>query len=136
MQKRIIKVFIERGRNGSYGAYHTAELPCGFFGEGATKQEAIDDYLSSHEAMKEFVEGKELEVMDSLNFEFHIDIKSYLEYYARFFTLKGLSEITGINQGQLSHYLNGYKVPRPATAQKIEDGLLKFAEDLEGLRLA
>lgn len=130
-----VKAYIERGKDGSFGVYHNENLPCGFFGEDATKQEAVDDYMDSYEEMTLEVEGKDREKMESLEFEFVIDIRSYLEYYSQFFTLAGLSKLTKVSASQLSHYLNGYKKPSPKTAKKIEEGLINFADDLKGLKL-
>ena len=130
-----VKAFIERGKDGSFGVYHNEDLPGGFFGDGQTKQEAFDDYLNSYREMIQEVEGKDKEIMESLEFEFVIDIRSYLEYYSQFFTLSGLAKLTQVSASQLSHYLNGYKTPTPKTAKKIEDGLIGFADDLQGLRM-
>ena len=132
---KTVKAFIERGKDGTFGVYHNDDLPCGFFGDGNTKQEAVNDYLQSYKEMIEEVEGKDKDIMKSLEFEFVIDIRSYLEYYSQFFTLAGLAKLTNVSASQLSHYLNGYKKPTAATAKKIEDGLINFANDLEGLRL-
>ncbi len=74
-------------------------------------------------------------MMNNLDFEFHIDIESYFVFFSQYFTLKGLSKLTNVNERQLSHYLNGYKKARPETARKIEEGLLNFAETIEGIRL-
>lgn len=38
-------------------------------------------------------------------------------------TLASISRATGINQTQLSHYVNGVKPPRPSQRQRIVDGL-------------
>ena len=38
--------------------------------------------------------------------------------------------MTGINQRQLSHYLNGVKKSRPETIRKIETGIHRFANEL------
>ncbi|MDR1403934.1 MAG: hypothetical protein LBJ60_09610 [Tannerellaceae bacterium] len=41
-----------------------------------------------------------------------------------------MENLTGINQKQLWQYANGYKVPRKETAEKIENGLKRFAQRL------
>lgn len=46
------------------------------------------------------------------------------------FTLAGLERITGVNQGQLSHYINGVRKPSPKTIQKIESRLHDFAKEI------
>ena len=55
---------------------------------------------------------------------------SFLELYSNRFTLAGLQAITGINQKQLSHYLNGVKKPRMSTIEKIEKNIHDFANEL------
>ncbi len=57
---RIVKAFIERGKDGSYGVYFDEDLGCGFFGEGDTKQEAIDDFISAYEAFRDEVSKEEV----------------------------------------------------------------------------
>lgn len=49
------------------------------------------------------------------------------EQYA---TLAAVSNVTGINQRQLSHYANGLKKPRPEQRQRIVEGLHKIGREL------
>jgi transcriptional regulator with XRE-family HTH domain len=45
-------------------------------------------------------------------------------------SLAGLSRITGINQGQLSHYMTGRRNPSKTTINKIQNSIHAFASDL------
>lgn len=130
--KKTIKAYVERGNDGTYGVYFTDDLGCGFFGDGMTKKEAIEDFIASYEDFKEQPELNKM--LKDIEFDFTIDIKSYLEYYSQFFSLEGLSKLTNVNPSQLSQYLNGFRNPSKRTADKIEKGLIEFANDLEGLR--
>lgn len=129
----MIKVYIEKSSDGFYSAYleDTGALPFGAYGEGATAEEAKSDFLKVTEAYKE--EG--YEVPDASSFEFQYDVPSFLQYYRNAFTLAGLEKITGVAQGQLSHYLNGVSRPNAKTTKKIQNALHSFGQDLMNLRL-
>ncbi len=125
-----IRVFIERGNDG-YSAYMPDEnnLPFGLIGDGDTAQEAINDFYKARDEMKDLFkeEGKEF---PDVEFEFSYDIPSFLAYYCDRLSIAGLSRITGVNQGQLSHYLTGHRRPSEKTARKIQDALHAFGKEI------
>ena len=51
-EKRIHR-HIESNGNGWYSVYCEEEFPFGFFGEGATIEEAIQDFISTFEAFRD-----------------------------------------------------------------------------------
>lgn len=125
-----VEVIIERGSDGTYSAYIGSDnVPFGLIGDGKTVQETIADFLNSAEEMKEYYkeQGKEFPEME---WKFKYDVASFLQYYAFAFTLAGLERITGVSQGQLSHYINGVRKPSPKTIQKIESRLHDFAKEI------
>jgi hypothetical protein len=63
-------------------------------------------------------------------FEFHYDTASFLGYYTNYFSLAGLSRLTGIHQGQLSHYITRHRKPSKQTIQKIDNSIHAFAKNL------
>lgn len=67
--------------------------------------------------------------------EYKLDVSSFLQYYKNIITLSGLEKITGINQKQLSNYLNNRAVPRRKQIDKINKGLHHFAQELMSLSL-
>jgi len=89
----------------------------------------VDDFISAYEAMKKFhyKEGKHF--VEAV-FEFHFDVPSFLGYYTNYFSLAGLARLTGINQRQLSHYLNGVRNPSKQTIKKIDSSINTFAKNL------
>lgn len=122
-----ITVYIERGTDGSYGAYMPENpLPFGAIGDGKTASEAKADFLAVVESYK--ADG--YVVPADTVFDFKYDMASFLEYYKRKFTLAGLEEITGVSQGQLSHYLNGTSKPTKRTIEKIQNGIHSFSKEL------
>ena len=132
-----VKAFIERGTDGTYGVYvdlNDETLNYGIHGDGATKQEAIDSFMTAYEDMKKIYE-KDGNPFVEAKFSFHYDIVSFLEYYNQFLTLTGLSKLTGINKAQLSHYIQGYRNPSPKTAEKIQTALHGFADELKSIHL-
>ena len=72
-------------------------------------------------------------VFEEVEFDFVIDVVSFLSYYATVFTLSGLSKITGIAKGQLSHYVTGQNKPNAKNEEKILNGLRTFGKDIAQL---
>lgn len=123
-----VRVFIERASDGFYGAYMPDDnnLSFGAIGEGKTAKEAHDDFLAVVEAFREDFP----EEISNLEFEFSYDVASFLAYYSGKLSLAGLSRITGVAQGQLSHYITGHRKPSRNTALKIEEALHAFGKEL------
>lgn len=133
-----IRVFIERGNEGRYSAYMPDDnnLPFGMIGIGDTAQEAEADFLNSYKEMTQFLSEEGKPLSEELSFTFTLDIPSFLEYYKSRLSLAGLQRITGIAQGQLSHYLTGRRTPSPKTVKKMQDALNEFGRELSKVKLA
>lgn len=118
----------------TYSAY-IADDHCEFgcIGEGKSVDETKSDFLQAVEDMKE-VYAEEGEQFPEVTFEFTYDLASFLNYYAYAFTLAGLSRITGVNQGQLSHYVTGRRKPSKSTVEKIEHSLREFGEEIASIK--
>lgn len=67
--------------------------------------------------------------------EWKIDVVSFLEYYSKYMSLAGMEKMTGVNQKQLSNYMNHRSVPRPKQTKRIRDGIHRFAEELLSITL-
>jgi hypothetical protein len=132
-----VKAFIERGNDGSFGVYVDLEnntLNYGIIGEGKTIKEAIDDFHNSYKEMKELYHSESKHFQEA-EFEFKYDTASFLAYYSNVLSLAGLGRLTGINQGQLSHYVTGRRKPSQKTVQKIEKSLHDFAAEISQVQL-
>lgn len=123
-----IRVFIERAGDGQYSAYMPDDngIPFNAIGEGTTAKEAHDDFLAVVDAFREDFP----DVIPGLQFSFSYDMASFLAYYSGKLTLAGLSRITGVAQGQLSHYITGRRNPSPRTIAKINTALNSFGSEL------
>nr|DAW68823.1 MAG TPA: Helix-turn-helix XRE-family like protein [Bacteriophage sp.] len=132
---KTVDVIIERGSDGTFDANMEtySDLEFGLLGQGKTVEEAKADLMNSYNEIKEIFaeQGKEVE---DLRFEFKYDIPSFLQYYAFAFTLAGVERITGVSQGQLSHYINGVRKPSEKTARKIQERIHEFAKNLSQVR--
>ncbi|MCK8622624.1 DNA-binding protein [Prevotella sp. E13-27] len=125
-----VKAIIERAGDGNYSVYMDADnISYLITGTGTTAAEAIASFKDNYEDMKRYYaeEGKEFEELD---FDYQYDMASFLSYFSKAFSLAGLSRITGINQGQLSHYVTGHRVPSARTKEKIQKSIHSFASDL------
>lgn len=128
-----VKAFIERGNDGIYSVYVDLEdktLNYGIHGNGKTAQEAIEDFYSAYEAMKAFYKEKGKEFIEA-EFELKYDLASFLQYYSKVFSYASLERLTGVNQSQLSQYVQGYRKPSRKTAEKIEYSLHQLAHELQ-----
>lgn len=133
---KTVRVFIERGKDGSYGAYMPDEnnLSYGVIGDGDTAAAAVADFKAVYEDLKESYQ-KEGKPFEEVEFAFSYDLPSFLVYYADLISYKGLSKLTGIAPAQLSQYISGYRNPSPKTTQKIQNALHSFGNELCQLQL-
>jgi hypothetical protein len=134
MEMRKVKAIIERAGDGSYSIYSDADdLSYLITGTGHTVEEAKKCFEDGYAAMKRYYaeEGKPFTEVEMV---YQYDMASFLEYYTKAFSLAGLSRITGINQGQLSHYITGHRSPSARTKEKMQKAIHAFAKDLETVR--
>lgn len=125
-----VKAIIERASDGNYSVYMDDDnLSYLITGTGVTAEQAIESFKENYEDMKRYYaeKGKDFEEVE---FDYQYDMASFLSYYSKAFSLAGLSRITGINQGQLSHYVTGHRVPSARTKEKIQQSIKAFAMDL------
>ncbi|MGL2963204.1 helix-turn-helix domain-containing protein [Flavobacterium sp. RSB2_4_14] len=125
-----VKVIIERGNDGSYGAYiGSNNVPFGILGDGKTVQEAKADFLNSYQEIRAYYLETNKKIIE-YDFDFQFDIASFLAYYGSILSLAGMERLTGVNQGQLSHYVTGRRKPSRRTIEKIENKLHEFGKEL------
>jgi len=127
---RKVKAIIERAGDGTYSVYMDADdMSYLITGTGETAEDAIKSFQINYDDMKRYYaeEGKDFEEVE---FVYEYDMASFLSYYCKAFSLAGLSRITGVNQGQLSHYVTGRRVPSERTKQKIQNSIHVFAREL------
>ena len=136
MSSKKINVVIERGIDGSFSAY-IADDNCEFgcIGEGKSVEETKADFMKAVGEMQE-VYAEEGSKFPDVEFDFIYDMASFLNYYAYAFSLAGLARITGVNQGQLSHYVTGRRRPSKYTVEKIEQSLHDFANEIGQVKFA
>ena len=136
MSSKKINVVIERGIDGSFSAY-IADDNCEFgcIGEGKSVEETKADFMKAVGEMQE-VYAEEGSKFPDVEFDFIYDMASFLNYYAYAFSLAGLARITGVNQGQLSHYVTGRRRPSKSTVEKIEQSLHDFANEIGQVKFA
>ncbi len=106
----------------------------GLFGEGHTVEEAIKDFYISLEDIKELYKDENRAFPNNLEFDFRYDLSSFLEYYSGVLSYAALERLTGVNQSQLSQYVQGYRKPSKKTTRKIEQKLHSFAQELKAVQ--
>lgn len=126
-----IKAIIETSMDGGFSIYMSGADDMNYLitETGDTIEEAKANFMAAYEDTKQYC-IKTGEPFEEVEFNFEYDMESFLGYYSKVFTLVGLSQVTGINKCQLSHYLNGSSKPGARTMEKIRNSIHKFANQL------
>jgi hypothetical protein len=124
----IIELASDGGFNISYERPEGLDFVLAAAGENVAAAKAeffemLEDYKREYEE-----KGKE---WPSLHFSFRYDVASFLNFYSKVFSLAGIARLTGINQRQLSNYLNGHRNASPATTQKIAEAIHNLGRELQ-----
>ena len=103
-----VNVVIGRVNEGDYvysAVMEAPEVPFGLNGTGRTVEEAKLDFLDAYKDIVELME-EEGQHYEDLEFDYHYDIPSFLQYYAYALSLAGLERISGISGSDLE--INNY----------------------------
>lgn len=131
---RKVNAVIERAGDGTYSIYSDADdLDYLVTGTGHTVEEAKRCFEGGYSDIKKSYE-RHNEPFTEVEMVYQYDMASFLAYYTKAFTLAGLSRLTGISQGQLSHYVTGRRVPSAKTKEKMQKAIHDFATDLSSVR--
>ncbi len=95
-----------------------------------TEQKIVESICFQLEGMREDGEPIPQAFQGEWDAEYRYSTRAQLRYADAFITRKALARETGINEQQLSHYANGWKTPRPATRQRILDGIRAISRRL------
>ena len=132
MEKIIM--LIEKSKD-FYGA--SSENCDGIFAAGESIEAVKQDTYKAIEGIKNNLpeERWPKQIKGDFEIEWKFDVPSFLEYYSGFMSLAGMEKLTGINQKQLSNYLNHRAVPRKRQADRIINGIHNFARELLSITL-
>lgn len=131
--KKII-IVIERSAD-LFDAY--SDNCDGIYGAGDTLEACKADIETSIRQIKEKlpIEQWPEELKGEYELEYKLDTQSFLEYFSQYLSLAGMERITGVNQKQLSNYLNRRSKPRKQQIERISKGLRRFASELLSITL-
>lgn len=128
MEKRNLKVIVDYRDNNFCGGIYDNIIGGAVFATGKTfelfKKEFeeglkfhIQGNLERGESLPEDIAKGDYEII------YELAVPALLRNAERFTTLAAISKVSGINQKQLSHYINGEKKARPDKREKIIKGL-------------
>lgn len=130
---KTLKIVIEKSSD-SFGAY--ALDVEGIYGAGDTLAQVKQSINDAIETIKTFDEKDIPEILKGdIKLVFVFETQSFLEYFDSIFTRAALSRLTGINEKQLGHYMQGLHKPRKDKAEKIEKALHNLGEELLAVEL-
>ena len=118
-----------------YGAY--SENCDGIYAAGNNVEAVKADTFKAIQLIKENLPENRwpTQIKGDFEIEWKMEIPSFLEYYSSFMSLAGMEKMTGINQKQLSNYLNRRTTPRKKQSDRIREGIHRFAEELLSITL-
>ena len=118
-----------------FGAY--SENCDGIYAAGSSIDDVKADTLDAIRLLKENLPAERWPEPLKVEYEIEwkLDVPSFLEYYSHFMSLSGMEKMTGINQKQLSNYLNHRSKPRKRQTERIKNGIHRFAEELLSITL-
>lgn len=126
MKKNCI-AHVESNGAGWYSVYCDEEFPFGFFGEGATVEEAERDFLATFDAFRAAHKERTGENVEA-SFSFVKDMSAVLQECKEYISFAYLSQITGVSKAMLSQYACGTRRPKPAQREKIVSGIHQIGE--------
>jgi len=132
MEKIIMMIGASKDMLGAYS------VNCdGIYAAGDTIEDVQADTYRAIEGIKRNLPEERWpeQIKGDFEIEWKFDIPSFLEYYGSIMSLAGMEKLTGINQKQLSNYLNHRAVPRQKQADRIITGMHKFARELLSITL-
>jgi hypothetical protein len=130
-----VNIIVERGKDGI--AIYTEDAQVSGF--GSTIKEAEEDFRISAKLLVESATESSFTYNTNLAGEYELafsfDVRSFLEYYSSILTRSALSRLTGINERQLGHYIQGVSKPRKSQIEKIEQALHNLGNELSSISL-
>lgn len=109
------------------------------YGSVVVTSESLEDLKNKAvDALKFHFEGLDLKptwLKRKWAVSFAFETQDLLCYYNQIFTRAALSKLTGINEKQLGHYLQGVHKPRPEKTKRIEAALHKLGKELQSVEL-
>lgn len=97
-------------------------------------KEAFKESFDLH--VKSMIEDEDelpAELRGEYEFKFVMTTRALLHYYDGVLTRAAISRLTGINEKQLGHYIQGIRNPRKEQRERIVKGLRKLGEELESV---
>ena len=120
---------VECNSTGYYSVYTNEQFPFGFFGEGPSIDDAIDDF---HKTFHGFCEEHEKRTGEKIETDFIYvnDITATLNEALRYINLKALANVTGIRKDVLLQYASGKRTPKSEQELRIIQGIHEIANKL------
>lgn len=130
-----IKVSVSWDKN--YGAHCDLVPGCVATGKNleGLKREFARSLRFHLDGMAEDGDAVPAELQGEYELEYHLNAQALLNYTEGIISRKALSEVSGINLQQLSHYARGWRNPRPEMQQRIIVGIQDIGRQLISVSL-
>lgn len=131
-----VTIIIEKGINGGFDVRTDDAFNADYMvlGQGASIDEAKADFMVCYNEIKKLYNEQKKTFVEITEMIYKYDTASFLAYYSKVFSYAALERLTGVNQTQLSQYVQGYRKPSPKTTKKIETALHNLAHELQQIQ--
>lgn len=129
-------IIIEKGLDGGFDVRTDDHFNADYMvlGQGATIEEAKADFFTCYNDIKQLYQDENKPFTEITEMEYRYDTASFLAHYSKVFSYASLERLTGVNQTQLSQYVQGYRKPSPKTTKKIQTALHNLAQELQQIQ--
>ena len=133
VKKKVIMV-IEKSKDHFSGYSENCD---GIYAAGNSVEEVKADTIEAIRLIKSNLPEERWpeEIKGDYEIVWKLDVQSFLEFYSQYMSLSGMERATGINQKQLSNYLNRRAVPRRKQTERIINGIHNLASELLSITL-
>lgn len=111
-----------------------SDIVLGCITTGHSIEEVKCNYAEALELHREGIEeGEELPdwvIRGDYEFEYELAVPALLKHYSAYISLSAIGRAAGIRPKQMSHYLNGVRVPRTKRREDIVSALHRIGAEL------
>ena len=129
--KMKITAFVRKANGHSFSCVADVMVSkCLLAGYGKTAQEAVKDFYTSYNELRQMDGDKVPEIEVTLKF----DVGSLFSYFS-YLNIEGIAVRSGINPSVMRQYASGARVPKKERLQIIEQKMIDISKEIQCVKL-
>lgn len=131
MGKMKITASVRKANGHSYSCVaDTLVSDCLLAGYGKTAQEAVRDFYTSYDELRQ-LDGESVPEME-VSFKF--DVGSMFSYFS-YLSIEGIAAKSGINPSAMRQYASGIRTPKTERLKMIEEKMKDISKEIQCVKL-